>query len=145
MYNPIWYYEKWIQVFIGSKPGKVSKRNLDICTLSKLETMSVWSRIDCRGCYCGTTCLVLAIISWNIWRERNYRIFNNTSLDADCCIIRAYLDISLWTCQLSDRKRVCISEDEDNHLQDDSPVPNGDKKDDFHMEEFHREEWLHDV
>lgn len=40
----------------------------------------------------------------------------------DNCVTRTCLDVLLWTCQLSDKERICISEDDDSYLQDDSSI-----------------------
>lgn len=40
----------------------------------------------------------------------------------DGCVVKTYIDLLLWTGLLSDRKQVCISQDDDNYLQDDNPM-----------------------
>lgn len=57
------------------------------------------------------------------WLEQNDRIFNNTSCTVNSCVIRTYMNVLLWTDQLSDRKQqVCLSDYNDNYLQDISLV-----------------------
>lgn len=41
---------------------------------------------------------------------------------ADGCVFQTYIDFCLWAGQLSDSQRVCISNEEDMYLQDDSPA-----------------------
>lgn len=48
---------------------------------------------------------------------------------------QTHLDITLWAGQLSDRERLCISEDDDCYLQEESPTQMLDADDDSEQEE----------
>lgn len=49
-------------------------------------------------------------------------IFENKSHTVDAYVFRIYNDVLFWTDLLSDRKRICISEDDDTYLEDFSPA-----------------------
>lgn len=51
-----------------------------------------WTRLRlCKDNH-GLVTRIVATICWNVWRERNDRIFNNTSHTVNDCVFRAYTD-----------------------------------------------------
>lgn len=49
-------------------------------------------------------------------------IFNNSFLSIDAYICKTYSDVSLWTSQLSDRERICTTNEENDYIQNASTV-----------------------
>lgn len=45
-------------------------------------------------------------------KERNERIFKHISHIMNGCMLRTYIDVLLWACQLSGREHICISDRE---------------------------------
>lgn len=95
----------------------LSKTRVDLSVCS-----SVWSRIQEGKSKWPFAAIVIVAICWNLWKERNHRIFSDKVQPADGCVFQTYIDFCLWAGQLSDSQRVCISNAEDMYLQDDSPA-----------------------
>lgn len=45
---------------------------------------------------------IVVAICWNIWRERNSRIFRNKPDSVGDCLATIFSDINSWTCSFSD-------------------------------------------
>lgn len=55
-------------------------------------------------------------------------MFNSSALTVDECVCKAHFDISLWISQLLDREKVCITDEDEDYIQDVSPplgLPSG--------------------
>lgn len=70
-----------------------------------------------------------------IWRERNDRTFNDTPHNFSCCIFSTYLHIIHWTGKLGDREMVCISDDDNNYVHDNSVMAQEHREGDLDREE----------
>lgn len=88
------------------------------------ESSSIWERLQVTQGYRGFAMIVIAAICWNSRKERNDRLFSDIFHIVNGCIARIYMDVSLWAGWLSDRERVCISNDDSYH-QDDGPLQDG--------------------
>lgn len=78
------------------------------------EGSDISARLKICKSNCGLVIRVVAVICWNIWRERNNKIFNNTSYTVDGCVLEIYIDISCWIGLLSDREMIYVSENDNN-------------------------------
>lgn len=81
--------------------------------IDMLEGSDVWAGLRLCKDNRGLVTRIVAAIYWNIWREKNNRIFKNTSHTVDGCVNRVYIDVMLLIGLLWDRRRICISENDD--------------------------------
>lgn len=79
--------------------------------------------------------LLLKLSTGIFCKERNERIFKYKSHTVYGCIFRTYLDVSFLTDQLSDKERLCISEDNVNYLDDYNPGMDVQGQEDDHIDE----------
>lgn len=90
-------------------------------TLLLINSSFIWSRIRSDPNRNHLSSIFFATTCWNIWKERNNITFNNSSVTVEACVYRGHLDIFLWTDQLSDRERVCITTDKEDYIEEISP------------------------
>lgn len=76
------------------------------------EGSDIWARVRVGKDNSGLVTRVVSAICWSIYRE----IFENSSHTVDVCVSQVYTDIMFWTGLLSDRERICISDDDDTYL-----------------------------
>lgn len=80
------------------------------------EGLDIWARLRVCKDNLGLVTRMDSAIYCNIWRERNGRIFENTSHTVDIYVFRVYTDIMFWIDLLSYKERICISKDDDTYL-----------------------------
>lgn len=73
------------------------------------EKTCIWRRLCFNGQPSYWTRTLATAICWNIWLERNNRIFNFTAYSFHICIQLIMHDFTIWTCIPSDKERVQIS------------------------------------
>lgn len=71
----------------------------------------MWNRIHSGNARKHVHAITIAAMCWNIWRERNSRIFADRSLLLEVCASCTYTDIIFWTWLLSDKEKLYLSED----------------------------------
>lgn len=70
---------------------------------------SIWNIIRHNGNLTSHNKTLVAVICWNIWREKNIRIFNSIAHSLDICLRLIIHDFIFWTSILSDEERLQIS------------------------------------
>lgn len=56
--------------------------------------------------------IAVAAVYWNIWKEKNRRIFSYTAFSYHCCPLLIHSDIIVWTGLLSEEEQVHLSDDD---------------------------------
>lgn len=97
---------------------------------------NIWITVHGTRRQQGIVGLVAPAVCWNIWRERNDWTFNNIIHTVDHYTYNSYLDFHYWAGQLSERKTVSISEDDDNYMHDISLIPEDHQRGNADWEEW---------